>query len=388
MKKSPAAAGAADDARRFDCLIFVGRFQPFHFGHLRVIEAALRRADHVLVLVGSANLARNARNPFTYDERQRMIVDALHDLGSEGDLAPSSRTIVKPLDDHLYNDEAWIAEVQRRVRETLENDLAPVEGERRVGLIGHAKHHTSYYLRIFPNYEAIDVPAYPDRLANPLADDGDGELSATSIRERMYDHALAHDDRSLTPFRELAPALPVSVRGHLERIWHTRPFQRVLDEVAFVREYRKAWACVPYEPTFNTVDAVVVNAGHVLMVVRGGEPGRGLLALPGGFVNPRESLLDACVRETYEETQLNVPRRVLLGALASNAPRTFDDPYRSARGRTFTHAFRFDLRETELPKVKGGDDAARALWMPLGAIEPTGCFEDHAFIIRTMLGVA
>lgn len=49
---------------------------------------------------------------------------------------------------------------------------------------------------------------------------------------------------------------------------------------------------------------------------------------------------------------------------------TFDDPYRSARGRTITQAFYFKLKNhTEgLPKVKGSDDAAKAFWLPLAEL--------------------
>ncbi len=65
----------AAEKDRLDVLVFMGRFQPLHIGHQFVIDQALQRADHVILLVGSANVARNPRNPFTVEERIGMIAD-------------------------------------------------------------------------------------------------------------------------------------------------------------------------------------------------------------------------------------------------------------------------------------------------------------------------
>jgi bifunctional NMN adenylyltransferase/nudix hydrolase len=121
-------------------------------------------------------------------------------------------------------------------------------------------------------------------------------------------------------------------------------------------------------------------------VRRGARPGKSQLALPGGFIQPNEPALEAAIRELREETRLKVPEPVLRGSLS--AKEFFDDPYRSTRGRTFTIALRFDLRaDVELPKVKGGDDAAEAFWMPLARLKPEDMFEDHYYIIQKMVGL-
>lgn len=52
--------------------LVVGRFQPFHFGHLHLIEAALAVADTVVVAIGSANV-QNADNPYTFEQRRDMV---------------------------------------------------------------------------------------------------------------------------------------------------------------------------------------------------------------------------------------------------------------------------------------------------------------------------
>ncbi len=61
--------------KEFDLLIFIGRFQPFHNEHKRIIDIALQKSKNVLVLIGSAGKARTVRNPFTFEERRDMIHD-------------------------------------------------------------------------------------------------------------------------------------------------------------------------------------------------------------------------------------------------------------------------------------------------------------------------
>jgi bifunctional NMN adenylyltransferase/nudix hydrolase len=136
---------------------------------------------------------------------------------------------------------------------------------------------------------------------------------------------------------------------------------------------------------FVTVDAVVIQSGHILLVKRRARPGKGLAALAGGFIRQYERLQDACIRELREETKLKIPDPVLRGCIKRQ--HTFDDPHRSSRGRTITHAFLIELPAAEnLPKVKGGDDAEKAFWLPLADMNPEKMFEDHYFIVRHLLG--
>ena len=55
--------------------IVLGRFQPFHMGHARLVEAAIEHAQggEVVVAIGSAQAEWESRNPWTYDERNEMI---------------------------------------------------------------------------------------------------------------------------------------------------------------------------------------------------------------------------------------------------------------------------------------------------------------------------
>ena len=142
-----------------------------------------------------------------------------------------------------------------------------------------------------------------------------------------------------------------------------------------------------YEPIFSTVDCVVHCANRVLLVKRKHRPGQGLWALPGGFLEPSESLADGAMRELLEETALALDHRELAAALRD--VRVFDQPDRSQRGRSITHAHYFYLGEGEPPAVLGSDDAAEARWIPLDGIADLEeeLFEDHFQILDEMIGI-
>jgi nicotinamide-nucleotide adenylyltransferase len=57
--------------------LFIGRFQPFHKGHLATVKFALGKVDKLVIVVGSAQKSHEPRNPFTAGERIMMIKEAL-----------------------------------------------------------------------------------------------------------------------------------------------------------------------------------------------------------------------------------------------------------------------------------------------------------------------
>ena len=56
-----------------DYLIYIGRFQPLHQGHLRTIGQALELAAKLIIIVGSARQSRSYENPWSFAEREQLI---------------------------------------------------------------------------------------------------------------------------------------------------------------------------------------------------------------------------------------------------------------------------------------------------------------------------
>ena len=334
---------------RYDTLIFIGRFQPFHLGHETVVREALSLSDKLIILVGSPYQPRTVRNPWDFNEREQFIRSVFSEIENK-------RILVLPVMDNTYNEAAWIKSVQQVVAGVAH---AKIGSEPSIGLIGHQKDESSYYLSQFPQWERVEVANYEG-------------LSSTDIRERYFATG------------ETTEALHPTVAKALEKFKETEGYVQVAEEQRFVKAYKKGWEAAPYEPVFVTVDALVVQSGHILLIERKAQPGRGLMALPGGFVNPKEKLKDAVIRELREETRIKVPAPVLAGSITKTE--VYDDPYRSARGRTITHAYLIELQGTELPKVKGGDDASKAFWVPFADVKAEMLFEDHFHIIQAMLG--
>jgi bifunctional NMN adenylyltransferase/nudix hydrolase len=345
-------------SKSYDNVVFIGRFQPFHNGHLNTLTRALQEGERVLVLLGSSNVASDIRNPFSVAERKTMI------LNSVADPSDISRIQFEALDDVPYNDNAWAVNVQKVVNRWT----GP---EETVAIIGFKRDHTSFYLDMFPQWESIEVNEF-NLNGRPI--------SSTDIRETLFQN---WDKPNKVDLKLVPGAVAKFLNKEVDPIW----LHRMAYEFDYIQKYKSAWDSAPYKPTFMTADAVVVQSGHVLVVQRGAEPGRGLYALPGGFVNQNETVEAAMLRELREETKLKVPVPILRGSI--KASKLFDAPGRSLRGRTITMAYHIELPAGELPAVKGGDDAASAKWMPLSSFMgyERAFFEDHHAIIRHFVGL-
>jgi 8-oxo-dGTP diphosphatase len=123
-----------------------------------------------------------------------------------------------------------------------------------------------------------------------------------------------------------------------------------------------------------TVDALVfAPISHewvILLIQRGREPFKGKWALPGGFINMEETLMQACIRELEEETGLHTEKMELFNV--------FDAPGRDPRGRTISVVYFTYL--PEIVPVAGNDDAAIADWFPVSKLPPLAF--DHDDIVR------
>ncbi len=370
------------DKSAFDCAVLLGRFQPPHAGHVGAMRAGLAEAGRLLVLSCGARQPRSTRAPFRFAEVREMILGALAE-------EERARVRVEPLLDR-YEEAAWGEAVARAVGEAGRVVLAGAEGE-----------EAERVRRLFPGWaaaggEADLGPERDDRRRNRRRSEScDQTKSESGVGERERSHpALGVKTRAIREdylagaeagLARWAGALPESVAGFLRGFAGGAEYAELKEEARYIAEYRAQWAGAPYPPIFVTVDAVVIVEGHVLLVERGHRPGRGLWALPGGFVEAGERIAAAMRRELAEETGLALGEGDVGGRV--KACRVFDAPCRSARGRMITHAFLVVLEEAAgLAEVKGGDDAARAFWKPLGEVVPERMFEDHWQIIEAMAG--
>lgn len=332
----------------FDALVYIGRFQPFHIGHAAMIERALSKANRVILVLGSARSARSVRNPFIAAERREMIRSALPDF--------ADRLVFTEVRDY-FNGPRWAAAVRREIA----SHTTPRE---RVGLFGHFKDASSNYLRDFPDWPLV-------------TEDNQFGINAADLRTVWFS-----DNGDIAGLANRT--LPV-VANHMLHFAKTAAFERLKAEFDYLAEYRQSWLAAPYPPVFVTVDAVVSCCDHVLLVQRGGQPGVGCWALPGGFLDQQERVAAASLRELIEETCLDVNQTALQTSLCGQ--QLFDHPDRSSRGRTLTHAFHYKLDLPSLPAIRAADDASAAQWIPLAKVFDleTQMHDDHFIILDHFL---
>ncbi|WP_081623029.1 nicotinamide-nucleotide adenylyltransferase [Archaeoglobus sulfaticallidus] len=86
---------------------FIGRFQPYHYGHHEVIRNIITKVDELIIGIGSAQESHELENPFTAGERILMISSALDELKDElGD----KKVYLIPLED-IYRNSLWVSHV-------------------------------------------------------------------------------------------------------------------------------------------------------------------------------------------------------------------------------------------------------------------------------------
>jgi len=100
--------------------LFIGRFQPLHYGHLLMIKQCASKVEQLIIGLGSVNVAQSCQDPFTAQERMEMIKKGMKELGIRNSDAagrspdPSGRRgyeIVELPD--MASDEAWVKMVAK-----------------------------------------------------------------------------------------------------------------------------------------------------------------------------------------------------------------------------------------------------------------------------------
>jgi bifunctional NMN adenylyltransferase/nudix hydrolase len=327
--------------KKYRNAVVIGRFQFPHAGHKHLIEEAYRIADKVTIVIGSANKPRSPRNPFTVEEREHFLKKLLNFDSLMVEELYDFRFV--SIED-TYCDDTWASNVR-----ALVND----KGEKTT-LVGHYKDSSSFYLDMFPGWYVTEIDNYEG-------------LSSSDMRARWL----------ASQFYEVPDFIKRWEASYPEE------FDSLIDTnhqyLAYKENLKK------YERNEQTADAVVVQNGHVLLIKRGDT---GLWALPGGFVQPNETVLECSMRELKEETQIDVPKKALISALQDRQGWRFDQVFRDERARIITTAFLYVLPHIRrTTKVKGSDDAVEAKWVTFNELKDMQLYCDHKEIAQKMIGM-
>ena len=302
--------------------VYIGRFQPPHDAHLHTIQAALDRHAHLLVLTGSANLARSAHNPWTAPERTRLIRAALREAGHD-----PRRLSVHPLPDE-FDAARWAAQVQAAVTATLDR-----LGPRPVVLTGFEKDASSSYLRWFPQWQADPVPAQTAS--------GTGVLNATDLRAALLGRG------------EVPPHVPPAVQAFLRDFLRTPTAARLSAEYHAVQASRASLSGTP-TPRHERLD-LHTDPHTVWLTRRAGPIGRGLWALPATPLPPGDLPAQATAF-AHPARSLVWPTTAHVVRTAAPPPGTRPVPLAAALARP--HAF-FEDHHVILTRLMGEESGVQ-----------------------------
>mgnify|MGYP000267988673 CR=1 FL=1 len=148
MAKRPAATA-----------IVIGRFQPFHNGHLAIVKYAAANFKKIIIVLGSCNNARTKKNVWYAQERIHMILNSL---------SKQIASRVSFIESNDYpDDKDWESTIKESVNEIHSEDSE-------ITILGHYKDESSYYLNIFPYWHLSLLPSFFEG------------LNSTDIREAYF----------------------------------------------------------------------------------------------------------------------------------------------------------------------------------------------------------
>lgn len=322
--------------------LVIGRFQPFHNGHAHIITRALEDNEFVVVVIGSSGHPKTIKNPWTHLQRTEMISAFARDMRID-----SNRIQFVSVYDHS-NDDDWILDIRTKLnRFVKDND--------EVTIYGNEKDHSSYYLELFPDWDLVEVPLY-----------GNGKINATDFREKLF------EDKE-----DLYQELPQSVVRYLQEWQKHDSFKELQREYQLIKKYKSQFEGLKHEPIFVTVNAFITIPGKVVLVRRKSEPGKGLLSLPGTFVDPIKTLKES-LSDYINQTLLWVEDDCFVDH------KVFDRPGRALRGRTIAHTFKIKPPRLHWPKIQSMKNIEL---MDLSKLEiyREVMYGDHAQMIKEMM---
>lgn len=241
--------------KKYNTALVIGRFQPFHKGHLFLIKQALDLADNVVIGIGSANVL-NYDNPFPVAERIQMV----HEVIKKEHLEKFVKKIVL-LDDYNH-DEKWLTETLKKT-----------------GKVDIVVGNNDWVNRIFKQagYQTHMIPYYKREI-----------YEGTRIREAMRKRA------------ELRPLSKQPIPGNAKKVFNGKLFavyqweQELFDGSVTTFEKVK---------TNDIVSIVPVTTDGKIMICQQEQPGtEPFIGVFGGRIDTGETPLEAAKRELLEET--------------------------------------------------------------------------------------
>lgn len=163
--------------------IYIGRFQPFHKGHLKTVETILQHCEKCLIVLGSHLQFCSGYNPWTSNERMNLITAA---VGAEH----ANDILFFPISDTIYLEDNWKMQIIRGVFQHCTDDDS-------ILLYGHNKDESSYYLKLFPQWNLVEI----DNFENYNSTDFRRAYFSNETQQAIYDMIPQANHAALAQWR-------------------------------------------------------------------------------------------------------------------------------------------------------------------------------------------
>lgn len=310
----------------YQSLVLIGRFQPFHNGHYKLVRYGLARCEILVIALGSANYSKTLHNPWPADQRKAMISACL----TEDELA---KIIWVELDDYWYDDATWFQQAKVTITNAVSSDS--------IALLAHYKDRdTSSYLHQFPDWQHCVYQT-------------DDRTDATEIRRLMFEQK----------WDQLTHLVPKPVDECLS-YYRQHPHCFYLLEC-----YQKA--CLQ-RVSILEVGLVILCRDMVLMTKDHASEHHSIYSLPVTDLDDSMTISDCT----------NALKTIVLGdghqSTIIKFSSIYDNPKRTFVKRTLMHAgcVTCDHEVNTLSQYE---------WVSFASLSPNNCQDDHYFIIRHML---
>ncbi|MGK7890143.1 MAG: adenylyltransferase/cytidyltransferase family protein [Leptolyngbyaceae cyanobacterium] len=161
--------------KTYDICLCMGRFQPFHWGHFDLVQSAMEQGERVILLLGSHLTPPSVKNPWSSNEREKMIWQCLNS-------SERSRVQFIPICD-FDQDEKWAATIHRKV-----NTLKSLESK--IAIVSYHEEGDKFFSKHFPDWDYIEKLRRPDINATGIRAAYFSQSSEADYREKLPAHIL------------------------------------------------------------------------------------------------------------------------------------------------------------------------------------------------------
>ncbi len=323
--------------------VFIGRFQPFHNGHLNIVIRALKESEYLIMVLGGYRVSPSLRAPWSVAERIEMIKSCL----SSSQL---KRIHFVQVRDRLYCEDMWINNVKGEVTKIAGSKLP-------VAIIGHEKDSSSYYLKAFPHWKFLETGNYEG-------------INATDIRKKFF---LSKQ------FETAYEKIPKKIAFWLGKYRKSIHFKELKNKFLYVDKFLSDNKNIlPYE----VCNSIIFCQGYVLFVKSKHPLRKGLFSLPEAKPVSNEDHKKCSIRGILEETKISVSSKKIEASFLKEGVFNYPERFSLCKQRSYTFFYKLD--ENLLPGVSQGKGIDLVEWVLLEDVYllEDQIYSDHFQIIQ------